>query len=147
MFLQKKETLRKYPIVPILNRECTKEYRIPGTNTIIDKGTAIIIPVLGLQRDPKYYPNPINFEPERFLKENTSDKSFAEMPYMPFGEGPRVCIGTRLGKIQVKVGLILMLQKSNVELQKNAQQELQISPKAFVMAAVGGINLKVKSRV
>lgn len=133
--------------MPILNRECTKEYQIPGTNTIIEKGTAIIIPVLGLQRDPKFYPNPNNFEPERFLKENASNKSFAEMPYMPFGEGPRVCIGLRLGKIQVKVGLLLMLQKNTFHLPENAPRELQISPKAFVMSSVDGINLKIKTRV
>lgn len=128
-------------------RECTKEYQIPGTNTIIEKGTDIIISVLGLHRDQKFYPNPNNFEPERFLKENVSDKSFSEMPYLPFGDGPRVCIGMRMGKIQTKVGLTLMLQKNTVYLPDNAPRELKISPRAFVMTANDGINLKVKTRV
>lgn len=82
------ETLRKYPIVPILNRECTQTYKVPGSNYTMEKGTAVIIPVLGIQRDPKYYPKPDEFIPERFSPENT--KSFEQMPYMPFGDGPRV---------------------------------------------------------
>lgn len=127
-----------------MNRECTKEYQIPGTNTIIEKGTGVIIPVLGLQRDPKYYPEPLAFQPERFFKENS--KTFAEQPYMPFGEGPRNCIGLRLGKLQVKVGLMLMLQKSNFALQSDSKSELEISPLQFVMAAMEGINLKVSVR-
>lgn len=138
------ETLRKYPIVPILNRECNKDYRIPGTQTIIEKGTAVIIPLLGLQRDPKFYPEPNAFRPERFFKENA--KSFTEQPYIPFGEGPRNCIGLRLGKLQVKVGLMLMLQKNSFFLQSDAKPELDISPKIFVMGATTGIHLKIKPR-
>lgn len=74
------ETLRKYPIVPILNRECAQTYKVPGSNYVMEKGTALLIPVLGIQRDPKYYPNPDEFIPERFRPENI--KSFEEMPYM-----------------------------------------------------------------
>lgn len=138
------ETLRKYPIISILNRECTKDYQIPGTTTTIEKGTSIIIPVLGLQHDPKYYPQPQQFRPERFFKENLG--SFVDMPYMPFGEGPRICIGMRLAKVQIKVGLVLMLQRSNFYLVKNASDDLTMSAKSFVMTAKGGINLQVKAR-
>lgn len=72
------ETLRKYPVVPILNRECTENYKVPGSSYTMQKGTAILIPILGLQRDPKYYPKPDEFIPERFSPENS--KSFEEMP-------------------------------------------------------------------
>lgn len=139
--------MRKYPIIPILNRECTKDYQIPGTNIIIDKGTGIIIPVLGLQRDPQFYPNPNNFEPERFLAMNALDKSFAEMPFLPFGVGPRNCIAMRLGKIQTKIGIIMMLQRTNVDLQDIAPRDLKMSPRAIVMTPTACINLKVKTRI
>lgn len=129
--------MRKYPIFPILNRECNKAYQIPDSNTIIEKGTSIIIPVLGLQRDPKFYPNPNDFEPERCL---------GEVPYMPFGDGPRACIAVRMGKIHAKVGLVMILQKSCVDLQDNAPRDLKMSPNDFVMTANDGIHLKIKTR-
>lgn len=142
------ETLRIYPVIPLLHRECTKEYQMPGTNAIINKGALVMIPVLALQRDPQFYPNPNNFEPERFLAANACDKSFAEMPYLPFGDGPRGCIALRLGKLQAKVGLILMLQKTSFDLQGNAPRDLEISPPAFSLTPIDDIiNLKVKTRM
>jgi cytochrome P450 family 6 len=84
------ETLRKYPLLSIL-RECTKNYTIPGTQIVIEKGTPIIIPTFGLHNDPKYYPDPEQFIPERFSDEEMVKKY--QYIYLPFGEGPRLCIG------------------------------------------------------
>jgi cytochrome P450 family 6 len=85
------ETLRKYPAVPVLSRECTKDYKIPGTNVVLEKGMTTIIPVFALHHDPKYYPDPERFDPERF-NENEKSKRH-HFVYLPFGEGPRICIG------------------------------------------------------
>jgi cytochrome P450 family 6 len=87
------ETLRKYPPGPFLPRECTKNYTLPGTDITIEKGTLIIIPVMGLHRDQKYYPDPEKFDPDRFSEEMKNNKP--QFAYLPFGEGPRVCIGKR----------------------------------------------------
>lgn len=84
------ETLRKYPVVPILNRECTRDYVIPNTNVTIEKGTAVIVPVLAVQKDPKFYPEPEKFIPERNISGESN--SFEEMPFMSFGNGPRNCM-------------------------------------------------------
>lgn len=86
--------MRKYPPVPVLNRICTKELDLPTTNIHVSKGTLITIPVFGLHRDPSLYPHPDKFDPERF----NADKVAARHPYayLPFGEGPRVCIGIRI---------------------------------------------------
>nr|ATY49601.1 cytochrome P450 [Bradysia odoriphaga] len=138
------ETLRKYPIVPILNRECGQTYKVPGSNYVMEKGTAILIPVLGIQRDPKYYPKPDEFIPERFKPENI--KPFEDMPYMPFGDGPRNCIGIRLGKLQTKVGLILSLQNHSYHLTGNTLGELKMSPNTFALTPEDGINLKITPR-
>lgn len=129
-----------------MNRECTKDYKIPGTNKIIEKGTALIIPVLGIQNDPKYYADPEQFRPERFFKENTVGKNFVEMPYMPFGEGPRVCIGTRLAKMKTKIGLFMMLQKNQFHWTNEKLSKLNISPKGFILTPKYGIDLKVTPR-
>lgn len=85
-----KESLRKYPILPMLNRECTKNYQIPGTNVTIDKGTAVVISILGLHRDENYFPNPEIYNPDRFSDEV---HDYDEDAYMPFGLGPRNCLG------------------------------------------------------
>nr|CAD7438013.1 unnamed protein product [Timema bartmani] len=103
------ETLRKYPPVGNLNRVCTKAYKIPDTHVNIDKDTKLIIPVYAIHHDPKYYPDPEKFDPSRFTENNI--KSRPHFSYLPFGEGPRVCIGLRFGRMQVKVGLTALLTK------------------------------------
>lgn len=85
------ETLRKHPPVPGLPRVCNKEYKVPGTDVIIEKGTRIHIPVQGIQRDPEYYPDPDKFQPERFSEENKAKRP--GYTFLVFGEGPRLCIG------------------------------------------------------
>lgn len=81
-----------YPALPLLNRECNKDYPIPGTNHIIKKGTAVIISQMGIARDPEYFPDPDTFRPERFSDEVPAYNTDA---YIPFGEGPRACIGNK----------------------------------------------------
>lgn len=85
------ESLRKYPPAPAYCRKCTRDYNIPGTNVIIPKDTTLLIPTLAVHRDPEYYPNPDVFDPERFSEENRATSK--ENAYIPFGAGPRMCIG------------------------------------------------------
>lgn len=128
----------------MLNRVCNTPWTIPNTNTVIESGTPILIPVYGIQHDPKYYPEPEKFIPERFSSE--VNKSFTEMPYLPFGEGPRNCIGLRLGKLQTKVGLVLCLQKYSYELAGTSKQPIQMSISSILLTPIGGINLKIIKR-
>lgn len=83
--------MRKYPPLPILNRICTKEIQLPNTDLIITEATDIVIPVLGIHRDPNFYPDPLKFDPERFNEENSAARH--PYVYLPFGLGPRDCIG------------------------------------------------------
>ncbi|GLG95813.1 Cytochrome P450 6k1, partial [Gryllus bimaculatus] len=84
------ETLRKYPPLPNHFRRCTVPYIIPGTKVRLEKGTRVFIPILGLQMDPAYFPDPHKFDPERFSEENKATRP--RFAYLPFGEGPRNCI-------------------------------------------------------
>lgn len=89
--LFKLETLRKYPPVQILNRECTEDYLIPGTRIQVPAGTEVIIPVWSIQHDWRHYPNPEVFDPKRFIGDNKHTR--ANGTFMPFGDGPRFCLG------------------------------------------------------
>lgn len=82
--------MRKYPALPILNRECTIDYQIPNSHLTIQKGTPIIISLFGMMRDPEHFPEPMKFIPERFLETN---RNYNPNAYIPFGDGPRACIG------------------------------------------------------
>lgn len=121
-----------------------KSFQIPGTDHVIEKGTDIFIPAAALQRDEKYYPEPNKFKPERFSETSLAGKNQINRPYLSFGDGQRNCIGIRLGKLQTKVGLIMMLQKFRYELEPEKRNlELEFDPKAFLMVPKGGINLLV----
>ena len=133
--------------MPLLVRESTKEYPIRGSNLVLEKGTLILFSVSGLHSDERYYPNPEKFIPERFNEENSAGKTFVDRPYLPFGDGPRNCIGMRLGKMQTKVGLALMLQKYKYELgDQHIGKELDINPAVFISAPSTGIELKISPR-
>ncbi|KAH0816563.1 hypothetical protein GEV33_006229 [Tenebrio molitor] len=85
------ETLRKYPPAPVFLRKCTKSYRVPETDVIIEAGLSVLIPAYGLHRDPEYFPDPENFDPDRFSEDNKT--KIRDYTYIPFGDGPRICIG------------------------------------------------------
>ncbi|XP_066245812.1 probable cytochrome P450 6a13 [Euwallacea similis] len=131
------ETLRKYPPLPILPRKCSKNYRVPNTNVIIDKGTLVAIPVWGLQMDPEYYPNPEVFDPDRFDEKNKASRP--DFTFLPFGEGPRMCIGLRFGIMQTKVGLVSLLSNFKFSLNENTATPIKMNPKSFILAVDGEV--------
>ncbi|XP_072748024.1 cytochrome P450 9e2-like [Anoplolepis gracilipes] len=108
------ETLRKYPPVTLTDRLCTKSYELPPSQSgyksvIVEPGNVIWFPVYALHRDPKYFPNPDKFDPERFSKENKDN--IVPYTYLPFGHGPRKCIGDRFALMETKILLAHLLQK------------------------------------
>lgn len=136
-----------HPPFGVLTRQCTKDYQLPNSDAIIEKGTMVMLSVAGLQSDPKYYKNPNEFAPDRFSVEAVADKTFLDMPILTFGAGPRVCMGAQMGKLQVKVAIVHLLQRYVFELGSvHVNRKLKFHPKSLVKFAVGGINLKIKSR-
>lgn len=77
--------------MPVIPRICVEDYKIPGTNSMINKGIKAFIPVFALHRDPEFFPDPEKFDPERFNEDNK--QNIPAFSYIPFGEGPRNCIG------------------------------------------------------
>lgn len=138
------ETLRKYPPTGNLFRQCTKQYKIPGTNVVLDKQSRVFISVHAIHRDPKYYPNPDKFDPERFTPEEKAKRH--PMTYMPFGEGPRMCIGSRFGLLEVKLGLATLLKRYRFEVCDRTTIPPKFDPRAFTASLKGGVWLRIKER-
>jgi len=69
----------------------TQPYIIPDTTAELDEGVRVVIPVYAIHHDPRYYPEPDRFDPERFSDEAKSFRP--HFTFLPFGEGPRNCIG------------------------------------------------------
>ncbi|KAK5639986.1 hypothetical protein RI129_010797 [Pyrocoelia pectoralis] len=102
------ESMRVYPPVPTNTRLCTKSYKIPNSNVVINKGTYVFLPIYAIHKDPEHFPNPEKFDPDRFSKRG--NKSRESAAFFPFGDGPRKCIGYRFGIVQVKVALVVLLK-------------------------------------
>lgn len=85
-----KEALRLYPPYSIISRVCTKTHH-PEGGLLIDKKVTISVPVEALHRDEANYVRADVFNPDRFLQEEGASKHCYS--YLPFGAGPRKCIG------------------------------------------------------
>lgn len=85
------ETLRLYPVLGVITREVVEPYTFQDHKLTLEKGMRIHLPVYHMQRNPKYFPEPDQFKPERFSAEGK--KNITPYTYFPFGEGPRICIG------------------------------------------------------
>ncbi|KAK0073688.1 hypothetical protein PV325_009362 [Microctonus aethiopoides] len=136
------ETLRKYPILPFLDRVTHADYKVPNSDLIIEKGMPILISISGTHYDPQYFPEPDKYDPERFSEENKKLRN--SCIYFPFGEGPHICIGMRIGLLQVKLGLVKLLIKHEFTPCKDTMIPLHISPKCLTTTSEGGIILNVK---
>ncbi|KAI4488089.1 hypothetical protein M0804_004937 [Polistes exclamans] len=138
------ETLRKYPTLPILNRICNKDIELPNYNIVVPVGTIMLIPVLGIQRDPEYYPEPNKFIPERFTDEEIRSRN--QYTYMPFGEGPRICPGIRFGIVEMKIALVNALRKYEYFPGSNTPTEIKYLKRGFTLSPENGIYLQIQLR-
>ncbi|XP_070385216.1 cytochrome P450 4c3-like [Dermacentor albipictus] len=105
-----KESLRLFPSVPIIGREIYKEFCINGR--VVPEGSIVIIFSYMLHRDPKTFPQPEEFRPERFLPENTVGRH--PFAYVPFSAGPRNCIGQRFALMEEKIVLSNLFRRFSV---------------------------------
>ncbi|XP_076618270.1 cytochrome P450 6k1-like [Colletes latitarsis] len=136
------ETLRKYPPLGFLDRIASVDYKVPNSDLVIEKGTPVYISMIGMHYDPKYFPEPEKFDPDRFTDENKQKRP--NFVYFPFGEGPHTCIGLRLGLLQAKLGVIQIIRKYEVTPCEKTRIPMVLDPKGLTTTALGGVYLNVR---
>ncbi|CAH1645266.1 unnamed protein product [Spodoptera littoralis] len=101
------ELLRRWPVAAVTDRICEKDYNMGKPNAtaekdfIVRKGAGIMVSAFTFHHDPQYFPEPEKFDPDRFAEENKH--KINPNAYMPFGVGPRNCIGSRFALCEIKV--------------------------------------------
>ncbi|GFY77061.1 cytochrome P450 3A31 [Trichonephila inaurata madagascariensis] len=101
------ETLRLFPPGIILERLAVADYKLGDTGITIPKGMIVTIPAYAMQRDPENFPNPEKFDPNRFTPEERAKRDL--YAYLPFGAGPRNCVGMRFALMEVKICLAYVI--------------------------------------
>lgn len=142
-----KESLRIYPVGFANVRTTTEDLVL--SNYRVPKGTDIVLTNLNLFESSAHYPKPKEFIPERWLRPTVAKQLQAQCPhqqteqvgksnhpfvYLPFGFGPRSCIGRRIAEMELEVGIARILRNFKVEFNystENAFKATQISVPAI----------------
>ncbi|CAN7976528.1 unnamed protein product, partial [Ixodes persulcatus] len=135
-----KESLRLYPSVPFYMRIVEEPLQLAGTT--IPRGTSIQVSSYFLHRDPKVFPKPEEFQPERFLPENAKGRH--PFAYVPFSAGPRNCIGQKFAMSEEKIVLANILRKYKLK-SLNHRDEVGLVAE-IVLRPKNGLRIKFTPR-
>nr|QST15020.1 CYP4AP7 protein [Diaphanosoma celebensis] len=133
-----KEVLRLYPSVPLLTRAISEDVQLGGYK--IPAGCDAMVLVYALHHNPQFYPNPETFCPERFFPE----KAVARHPfaYIPFGAGPRNCIGQEMAVSAIKAVVSGLLRRFRFQIDPDRMGESKPVSRMFLKPR-DGIRLMV----
>lgn len=134
-----REALRLYPPAYAFGRETTKPIELAGYDIAV--GAQVIVSPYGMHRNPRYFPEPDTFSPERW-----SGGAAGELPrlaYLPFGAGHRICIGSHFAQLELNLVLGTLLQRLEFELLDG--YELRLSP-TVTLRPRQGLKLRVYKR-
>ncbi|XP_008108756.1 thromboxane-A synthase isoform X1 [Anolis carolinensis] len=135
------ETLRMYPPAFRFTREAAKDCLVLKQH--IPAGAVVEVAVGHLHYNPKIWPEPHKFIPERFTTEAKQQRN--PFSYLPFGAGPRSCIGLKLALMEVKITLLRILQKFKFQTCPETQIPLQLKSQG-TLGPLNGIYIKMVSR-
>ena len=102
-----KETMRLYPPASGILREALHDIEIDGY--LVPKGHTVLLSPYTLQRNPEYFPNPETFDPDRFTPER--ERQIPRYAYIPFGAGPRICIGNYFALMEGQLLIATLAQR------------------------------------
>ncbi|XP_059611812.1 uncharacterized protein LOC132258498 [Phlebotomus argentipes] len=140
------ESLRKWA-VPFVDRVCTRDITIKydgDKEYTFRKGEAFWIPIVTYHYNPEFFPHPEKFLPERFSDE--SDRLIDPATYLPFGIGPRNCIGSRLGLMKIKSLFYYLILNFHLEANEKTQIPIQLEKNFLGLVPEKGIHVQLRSR-
>jgi len=122
-----------------------KRFVVPGNpKFVIEAGQSVIIPSTAIHHDPSIYPEPNEFRPERFSPEESANRP--SVAWLPFGEGPRNCIGLRFGQMQARTGLALLIKNFRFSTCSKTADPLIFDPNSTILLGTKGeIYLKLEA--
>lgn len=134
------EAMRLYPPAWTVVRRALSDYHLK--DYIVPQGDDIFMSQYVIQRDPKYYPEPLEFRPERW--ENDYMKTIPKFAYYPFGGGPRLCIGEGFAWMEGVLVLAIILQNWKMNLVDNKP----VKPDPLItLRPKGGLKMRLEKRV
>ena len=134
-----KETMRLYPPAYIVGRTAMR--RVPLGPHSAPAGMTVFINIYGMHRRARYFPNPERFDPDRFRPE--AEKDMVRSSYLPFGGGPRVCIGNQFALLEGQIVLAALAQR--IAFEAASSREIQTEP-LITLRPKGGVPLLVRRR-
>lgn len=139
------ETLRLYPpVVLFISRRCQKDTTIMGQ--FFPAGVNIMIPTWHLHHDPALWPEPFEFRPERFDPECGGGTPQHPAAYLPFGLGPRICIGKRFAQLELKMAVWSILREYRLLRCEQTQVPLKLTVPSIIINPGQGIFVKLERR-
>ena len=133
------EAMRLYPPAWAIGRESTQPVKLGGYS--FPKGTTILISPWVLHRDPRYFSEPETFRPERWM--GNLARELPRFAYMPFGGGPRICIGQRFAMLEAILVATTMVQRFSIEW----QPDRTVTPfPSITLRPGGGVWVKIRER-
>ena len=112
------EALRLYPPAWAISRKALDTDQIGDYE--IPKGSTVFLSIYAIHRDPDFWSSPDEFIPDRFL-----DGNYDKQAYLPFGKGPRTCIGSNFALLEIKIVLSLLLNKYKFTRKSSFEPELR----------------------
>ena len=134
------ESLRLYPPAWATGREVLEDFELRGHR--VAKGTQLIMAEWVVHRDPRWFPDPEAFDPDRWTPERR--RELPRYAYFPFGGGPRVCIGSHFAMLEATLLLALILPRYHLELV--AGQRLEFEPSVTLRPKGEGILATARAR-
>ncbi|XP_034938090.1 uncharacterized protein [Chelonus insularis] len=123
------ESLRIFPPLGYLGKVCTEEFKLVGNDgleCVVYPGTEVIIPVMALHHDSKFWENPDEFDPDRFSEEKKNNHH--KYVHLPFGTGPRICVGRRLALMQIKAALATLIRDYAIDVHPKTDEPIRVHP-------------------
>jgi cytochrome P450 len=135
-----KEAMRLYPPAWVLNgRQAIEDTTIGGY--AVPRGSVVFIAPYVIHRRPQFFPNPEQFNPERFAPER--EKELPRYAYLPFGAGPRICIGNSFAMMEAHLIVATIAQRYRLRLA--AGQTITLNPQ-ITLSNKGGMHMQIEKR-